>query len=55
MTNPESEIIDFYPTDFFVDLKGKKFAWLGEVILPFIDEERLVDASSKYDHLLTKE
>lgn len=31
MTNFNSEIIDFYPTDFFVDLKGKRYAWLGEV------------------------
>lgn len=55
MVDPESEIIDFYPTDFHVDLKGKKFAWLGEVILPFIDEERLLTASSQYDHLLSYE
>lgn len=55
MTNPESEIIDFYPKDFFVDLKGKRYCWLGEVILPFIEEDRLIAAASKYDHLLTKE
>ena len=44
MTNDDSEIIDFYPRDFFVDLKGKRYAWLGEVILPFIEEERLIKA-----------
>ena len=44
MTNDDSEIIDFYPRDFFVDLKGKRSAWLGEVILPFIEEERLIKA-----------
>ena len=44
MLSEESEIIDYYPRDFFVDLKGKRFAWLGEVILPFIDEKRLVRA-----------
>ena len=31
MIEPTSEIADFYPTDFYVDLIGKKFEWLGEV------------------------
>ena len=44
MLDETSEIIDYYPQNFHVDLKGKKFAWLGEVILPFIDEQRLVNA-----------
>ena len=52
MTDESSEIIDYYPKDFFVDLKGKKYAWLGEVILPFIEEGRLIKAESKYTHLL---
>ena len=44
MINDSSEIIDYYPKDFFVDLRGKKYAWLGEVILPFIEEDRLIKA-----------
>lgn len=47
MSNDDSDIIDFYPKDFFVDLKGKKYAWLGEVILPFIEEDRLLNAAKK--------
>ena len=42
MLDQNSEIIDFYPKDFHVDLKGKRAAWLGEVILPFIDDKRII-------------
>ncbi len=44
MTDASSEIFDFYPTDFAIDLNGKKQAWHGVVLLPFIDEERLLTA-----------
>ncbi|KAI9149131.1 5'-3' exoribonuclease 2 [Paramyrothecium foliicola] len=49
MLNKDSEIIDFYPEDFEVDLNGKKFAWQGVALLPFIDMPRLLAAvRSKY-------
>ncbi|KAL4879351.1 XRN 5'-3' exonuclease N-terminus-domain-containing protein [Aspergillus karnatakaensis] len=53
MSNPSSEIIDFYPEDFAVDLNGKKFAWQGVVLLPFIDETRLLTAVQKKYPLLS--
>lgn len=47
MTNEESEIIDFYPTEFSIDMNGKKMAWQGVALLPFIDEGRLLGALRK--------
>ncbi|CAK8690060.1 unnamed protein product [Clavelina lepadiformis] len=44
MNKPESPIIDFYPEDFQIDLNGKKYAWQGVALLPFVDEERMIGA-----------
>jgi len=42
MKQPFSPLIDFYPVDFGLDLNGKRFTWQAVVLLPFIDEPRLV-------------
>ena len=44
MTDMESPIIDFYPSEVPVDPNGKAMPWLWVVLLPFIDEERLLAA-----------
>uniref|UniRef100_A0A182JR13 5'-3' exoribonuclease n=1 Tax=Anopheles christyi TaxID=43041 RepID=A0A182JR13_9DIPT len=55
MIDPRSPIIDFYPIDFRIDLNGKKFAWQGVALLPFVDEKRLFKATDPKVPLLTEE
>ncbi|KAI1325649.1 exoribonuclease Dhp1 [Xylariaceae sp. FL0255] len=55
MTEGDSPIIDFYPTDFVVDLNGKKMAWQGVALLPFIDMPRLLEAVEEKYALLSPE
>lgn len=55
MTNEDSEIIDFYPEDFVVDLNGKKMAWQGVALLPFIDMPRLLGAMEKKYSLMSED
>ena len=53
MIDPEAKIIDFYPEDFKIDLNGKKYAWQGVALLPFVDEVRLKAALAPYYDKLT--
>lgn len=56
MTQPTSEIIDFYPVNFDLDMNGKKFLWQAVILLPFIDEDRLLNALTPlYDQLTQEE
>lgn len=56
MSSPDSPIIDFYPDDFAIDLNGKKYAWQGVALLPFVDERRLRAALAEvYPDLTTEE
>ncbi|PRT54494.1 5'-3' exoribonuclease 1 [Wickerhamiella sorbophila] len=54
MSSPQSPIIDFYPNEFQLDLNGKKADWEAVVLIPFIDEKRLIDALTPRENRLTE-
>ncbi|KAH6774874.1 exoribonuclease 4 [Perilla frutescens var. hirtella] len=53
MTDPSSPILDLYPTEFDLDLNGRKQAWKAICRLPFIDEARLLSEIAKVENTLT--
>jgi 5'-3' exoribonuclease 1 len=48
MCNPQSPIIDFFPSDFEVDMNGKRNPWEGVNLIPFVNRKRLFDAMEKF-------
>lgn len=54
MTQATSKVIDYYPADFDTDLNGKKQDWEAVVLIPFIDENRLIDAMDDCESALTE-
>ncbi|GAA6108384.1 5'-3' exoribonuclease 1 isoform X1 [Tachysurus ichikawai] len=54
MTSLSSPIIEYYPVDFKTDLNGKQQEWEAVVLIPFIDEKRLLAAMSPNTESLCK-
>lgn len=50
-----SPILDYYPKDFATDLNGKQHDWEAVVLIPFIDENRLLPAMEQNQQKLTEE
>ncbi|KAF7400707.1 hypothetical protein HZH66_005891 [Vespula vulgaris] len=55
LTEEQSPIIDYYPSEFKTDLNGKKQDWEAIVLIPFIDENILMKAMEPYYTKLTVE
>ncbi|XP_043669186.1 5'-3' exoribonuclease 1 isoform X2 [Vespula pensylvanica] len=55
LTEEQSPIIDYYPSEFKTDLNGKKQDWEAIVLIPFIDEKILMKAMEPYYTKLTVE
>ena len=53
--NDDSPIKEYYPVEFRTDLNGKEQEWEAVVLIPFIDEERLLAAMGEKQSQLTKE
>uniref|UniRef100_A0A2R5LDG2 5'-3' exoribonuclease 1 n=1 Tax=Ornithodoros turicata TaxID=34597 RepID=A0A2R5LDG2_9ACAR len=55
MESEDSPIVDYYPREFSTDLNGKQQEWEAVVLIPFIDETRLLPAMAEHDPSLTEE
>lgn len=53
MTEESSPIKDFYPHAFELDRNGKKAAWEAVVLIPFLDEKRLLAALEPLENQLS--
>ncbi|KAJ1928356.1 5'-3' exoribonuclease 2 [Tieghemiomyces parasiticus] len=55
LVDPASPILDFYPERFRLDINGADKSWKAVVLLPFINEARLLDALKEVYPTLTEE
>eukprot|EP00871_Galdieria_phlegrea_P003204 jgi/Galph1/3885/GphlegSOOS_G2519.1 len=49
MLSDLSPLSEYYPPDFEIDMNGKRNSWEGIVLIPFIDENRLLNAIATID------
>jgi len=50
MTEEASPLAEFFPKDFETDLNGKRNSWESVVLIPFLDEKRMVETLRMIDH-----
>lgn len=55
MVSEDSPVKDFYPVDFKTDLNGKQQEWEAIVLIPFINEEQLLEAMKPHSIYLSDE
>ncbi|KAK0177026.1 hypothetical protein PV328_001116 [Microctonus aethiopoides] len=55
LTDEVSPIIDYYPGEFRTDLNEKKQEWEAVVLIPFINEAKLIDAMRPFNSQLKQE
>lgn len=55
MTQENSPILEYYPPEFQTDLNGKKQDWEAVVLIPFIDEKKLLSAMLPCEERLTND
>ncbi|XP_050708654.1 5'-3' exoribonuclease 1-like isoform X2 [Eriocheir sinensis] len=55
MCNEDSPLKEFYPSTFLTDLNGKQQDWEAVVLIPFIDETKLLEAMETCNTYLTEE
>lgn len=48
MVKETSPILEYYPPDFETDLNGKRQDWEAVVLIPFINEDRLLAAMATH-------
>jgi 5'-3' exoribonuclease 2 len=55
MVDQDSPIIQYYPETFDIDMNGKRMAWQGVALLPFIDAELLLGSMKPHYPKLTED
>ena len=54
MLSSTSPISDFYPKNFKTDMNDKKSSWEAIVLIPFIDQSRLVQSLKPFNSQLSE-